>query len=359
MKQTAAAILFLICTLGAKAQSDSSSGTASLKISGFADVFFAFDAHRPSIGPRQSFLYNHNRHNEFNINLAFVKLELKNEKYRANLALQTGTYAQDNYEAEPGLLKNIFEASAGIALNKKNDLWLDAGVFPSHIGFESARSIDNLTLSRSLLAENSPYYLSGVKLGYQPGAKWNFNLLLTNGWQRIQRVQGNSLLSLGTQVHFTGTNASFNWSSFIGTDDPDSTRRMRYFNNFYTKFKLSEGLELTAGFDHGIQQKQKNINSYHSWISPVMILHYNFNIHLAGALRAEYYSDRNGVIIPTGTENGFKVMGYSFNLDYKPVKNVYLRTESRWLSSRDPIFQYRNENKHLNFTWLTSIAVAF
>jgi hypothetical protein len=359
MKKLAAAFLLTFCGFGGVAQSDSSANTASLHVSGFADIYYAWDNGRPSAGPRQPFLYNHNRHNEFNVNLAFIKLELTHEKYRANLALQTGTYAQDNYEAEPGLLKNIFEANAGISLNKKNDLWLDAGIFPSHIGFESARSIDNPTLSRSLLAENSPYYLSGVKLGYGPGEKWNVNLLLTNGWQRIQRVQGNSLLSLGTQVHFTGSKINLNWSSFIGTDDPDSTRRMRYFNNFYAKFPLSEDLELTTGFDHGIQQKQKNINSYHTWISPVMILHYQFNTLLAGAFRAEYYSDRNGVIIPTGTANGFKVMGFSFNLDYTPAKNIYLRTESRWLNSRDPIFQYSNQSRDQNFTWLTSIAVAF
>jgi hypothetical protein len=101
------------------------------------------------------FYFNHNRHNEFNLNLGFVKLGLEHSKYRANLALQTGTYSNDNYSAEPGLLKNIFEANVGLSLNKKNNLWIDAGVFASHIGFESAISTDNLTMTRSLLAENS------------------------------------------------------------------------------------------------------------------------------------------------------------------------------------------------------------
>jgi hypothetical protein len=52
-------------------------------------------------------------------------------------------------------LKNIYEANVGISLNKKNNLWVDAGVMPSHIGFESAISMDNWYLTRSLLAENS------------------------------------------------------------------------------------------------------------------------------------------------------------------------------------------------------------
>jgi hypothetical protein len=358
MKKIVHVLLIMLTGLNVLAQTDSTHQPL-IRVSGFIDVYYAWDADRPAGTSRQFFLYNHNRHNEFNINLAYAKLEVLDERYRANLALQTGTYSNDNYAAEPGVLKNIFEANAGILLNKKNNLWLDAGVFPAHIGFESARSIDNPTLSRSLHAENSPYFLTGARLGFQPSSKWHLNLLLTNGWQRIQRVEGNSLLSFGSQVHFTpGKNSSFNWSSFVGTDDPDTTRRMRYFNNFYARFKLSRDLEITTGFDHGLQQKQKGLSAYHTWLSPVLILHYKINPLLAAAFRAEYYSDRNGIIIPTGTENGFKVTGLSFNLDYSPVKNMALRTETRWFNSRDAIFQNRG-SKNDNLTIMTSLAVAF
>jgi hypothetical protein len=71
------------------------------------------------------------------------------------LAFHAGTDSNDHYANEPGLLKNIYEANVGISLNKKNNLWVDAGVMPSHIGFESAISMDNWYLTRSLLAENS------------------------------------------------------------------------------------------------------------------------------------------------------------------------------------------------------------
>jgi hypothetical protein len=118
----------------------------TLTISGFADVFYVYDFNQTLGTERQPFLFNHNRHNEFNLNLGFVKLGLEHSKYEANLALQTGTYANDNYAAEPGLLKNIFEANVGVSLNKKNNLWINAGVFASHIGFESAISTDNWTM---------------------------------------------------------------------------------------------------------------------------------------------------------------------------------------------------------------------
>ena len=80
-----------------------------LKFSCFIDIFYACDFNKPQTDFRQPFFYNHNRHNEFNLNLGFAKLALSHTKYRANLALQTGTYANDNYSAEPGLLKTILK----------------------------------------------------------------------------------------------------------------------------------------------------------------------------------------------------------------------------------------------------------
>ncbi|PIQ20280.1 MAG: hypothetical protein COW65_15905 [Cytophagales bacterium CG18_big_fil_WC_8_21_14_2_50_42_9] len=139
-------VLFSLIASAALAQSDSAS-TASLTFSGFADVYYGYDFNKPQTHERPGFLYNHNRHNEFNVNLAFLKATYNAEKVRGNLALMAGTYAQYNLAAEQDLLRNIFEVNAGVRLADK--LWLDAGIFSSHIGVESAVSKDNLTLTRS------------------------------------------------------------------------------------------------------------------------------------------------------------------------------------------------------------------
>ena len=332
----------------------------TMNISGFLDVFYVNDFNQPQGTKRQPFLFNHNRHNEFNLNLGFVKLGLEHSKYRANIALQTGTYSNDNYSAEPGVLKNIFEANVGLSLNTKNNLWIDAGVFASHIGFESAISIDNWTMTRSLLAENSPYFLSGVKLTYNPNDKWEIAALIVNGWQRIQRLQGNSLPSFGTQINFSPIEkVTINWSTFIGTDDPDTTRRMRYFNNLYGQFQLTQKFGLIAGFDIGTQQRIKGSLAYDIWFSPVIIGKYAINKTWKTAIRAEYYQDETGIIIPTSTPNGFKTTGLSLNLDYSPTQNVICRLEGRLLNSKDQIFETKTALTDNNFIIATSIAIRF
>lgn len=329
-------------------------------ISGFMDVYYVYDFNQPEGAYRQPFLYNHNRHNEFNLNLGLLRMRVEHPKYRANLALQAGTYANDNYVAEPDLLKSVFEASIGLSLNRKNNLWLDAGVLPSHIGFESAVSMDNWTLTRSLAAENSPYFLSGAKLTFRPSEQWELVGLVVNGWQRIQRVAGNTLPSWGTQVKFSPSQRiSLNWSTFVGTDDPDDSRRMRYFNNVYGQFQCSDNLGILAGCDIGTQQSAKGSADYDVWFTPVIIGQWVINPIWKTAVRVEYFHDAAGIIVPTSADNGFRTVGISLNVDYAPAPRVVCRLEGRWLGSQDDLFEARPMPVGNNVIIGASMAIAF
>lgn len=341
------------------AQSDSTEEKRNLlKVSAFADVFYSYDFDQPKGNFKQPFFYNHNRHNEFNLNLGLVKVSMDEKRYRGSIALQAGTYVQDNYVNEQQVIKYVHEANVGLSLTKKNNVWLDAGIFASHIGFESAVSIDNWTLTRSLLAENSPYYLAGAKLNYSPTDSLKITVLICNGWQRIRRVQGNSLPAIGTQLAFTPSKkVSFNWSTFIGTDDPDTSRRMRYFNNVYTQINVTEKFGLILGFDIGVQQSVKGSSSYDCWYSPVLIGKYMLNDKWTIALRGEYYSDPEGVIIPAVSIHGFNLFGTSLNIDYTLSKNISCRVEGRWLNSKDKIFNYNNVYDQNNLSVTGSMAI--
>jgi hypothetical protein len=332
-----------------------------LTFSGYAEIYYSYDFNKPVDNNKAGFLYSHIRHNEFNLNLGFGKAAYNTENVRANLAIGAGTYMNVNYAAEPDVMKNIYEANAGVKLSKKKNLWLDAGIFSSHIGFESAISKDCWTLTRSILAENSPYYEAGAKLTYtSDNNKWVISGMALNGWQRIKRVDGNSLMSFGTQIQFKPNNTTtLNYSTFIGTDRPDSTRLMRYFHNLYAIFNLSSKLGVTAGFDIGTEQKAKGGNDMNTWYSPVLILKYNINDKWAVAARGEYYEDENGVIISTGTPNGFKTTGFSLNLDYAPASNVLVRLEGRSLNSKDEIFIKESDIKKNDLFITTSIAISF
>lgn len=332
-----------------------------MSFSGYVETYYGFDAGNPGSGNRPFFIYSHNRHNEVNINLGFVKAAYATDKVRGNLALMTGTYANANLAAEPGVLKNIFEANAGVKISKTKNLWVDAGIFASHIGFESAIGKDCWTLARSILAENSPYYESGAKISYTTDdGRWFVSGLLLNGWQRIQRIPGNSTPAFGHQLTFKpNAKVTLNSSSFVGSDTPDSVRLMRYFHNFYGIFQVSDKFGLTLGFDVGAQQAGGREGGYNTWYTPVAIAKMAVSDKVSIALRAEYYQDANGVIIATGTPNGFRTVGYSANVDYQIANNAVWRIEGRGFRSRDTIFELNGGPSRNNFFFTTALALSF
>lgn len=358
MKKLIAFFISSVFMLSIRAQTDSTK--SPLKINGYLEVYYCYDFNDPSNHNRPDFIYSYNRHNEVNVNLGLIKAAYQKKKTRANLGLMAGTYPNANLRAEPGVLKNIYEANIGVSISKKKNIWIDAGIFPSHIGFESAIGKDCWNLTRSLLAENSPYYESGVKLSYTSvNNKWFMSALILNGWQHIQRSNANNTPAVGHQLTYRpNSKITLNSSSFVGNDKPDSIIQMRYFHNFYGQFQFYKKLGVTIGFDIGIEEKAKNKTNYNKWYSPVLIVKYSPTTKLNIAIRGEYYSDRNQVIITTGTLHGFQTYGYSLNMDYSISEDLVWRIEGRNFSSADAIFIKNNRSINEDYFITTALVLS-
>ncbi len=234
-------------------------------------------------------------------------------------------------------------------MSKKHNLWLDAGILPSHIGFESAMSADCWTLTRSMLAENSPYYETGLKLGFT-NKKENLNLsfLVLNGWQKIRKPDYIQQPSFGLQVNYKpNENLVLNYSNFLGSDKADSIDAFRTFHNLYLQYQPKSKVGVIMGFDIGTDKY--NLNDYGIWFSPVLILRYSLNERMKIALRGEYYDDKKEIILTTNTYNGFQVSGISSNFDYKINKHVEFRIEAKIYDSKDKLFQ-RNQRQNYSLT---------
>ena len=128
-------ILTIVCILAIQLHGQDSTLTSRPKItfSAYVEGYFSYDFSKPPDHNRPWFLYNFNRANKPAVNLLWAKLTLNQSRFRANLALATGTYIKVNYASEPDWAKPLFEVNVGLKLSKKNDLWLDAGILPSHI----------------------------------------------------------------------------------------------------------------------------------------------------------------------------------------------------------------------------------
>lgn len=349
--------LFLLAVSMDSIAQDSIQTTPYLE--GYAEVYYSFDSQKPSDHTRASYVYAHNRHNEFNLNIGVLKAGIRNESFRGNLGLMTGTYANANLSNEPGVLKMIYEGNVGIKLTKNKNLWVDAGVLPSHIGYESAIGKDCWTLSRSLTADNTPYFETGIRLSYtSQNERWYAAALALNGWQRIQRQNGNEVISLGTQLTYkAGEKLLLNSSTFIGSDTPDSVLCMRYFHNFYGSLQISKRIQVLVGADYGVQQKNKNSTTYSEWFSSSYLIRFKLNKKSFLTGRYENYFDKSGVIVASA--NGFETSAMALNLDLLPKANLLWRLESKLYAANDKIYLQNQQPSYTSWVISSALAVSF
>jgi hypothetical protein len=330
-------ILALFGSLNGYSQDDS---TKSIKVAAYIDMYYSYDFSNPNNFEKPDFNYNYKKHNQLNVNLAFVKLGYQSSRMRSNLALMTGNYAMYNLSAEPNWAKPLLEANMGYKPFKQHNIWVDAGVMPSHIGFESAVGSDCWNLTRSILAENSPYYETGIKLSYT-NKKENvyvaFHVL--NGWQKIAITNKEQAPSMGVQLTYKPSNTlTLNYSNFIGRINFDSLDVLRIFHNLYAIYEASPKTALIFGFDIGTQKN--SVNTTAVWYTPVLIGKLNLNPKSKITARLEYYSDKQQIIIPTATPNGYRTFGASVNYDRQITSNILWRAELKRYISKDPIYRY-------------------
>ena len=305
---------------------------------GYVGVYFGYDFNNPASLTRPGFVYSENLHNQIAVNIALLGARYAGSRVRGTFAIQTGTYPDVNYAAEPGVFKNIYEAWGGVKLARY--LWLDAGIFLSHIGLEGPLSRDDLTLTRSIMADNSPYYETGAKLTYDRGGRWLFTGLLINGWQVIR--DRNQNFGLGSQVQFRPTaRLLLNSSTYAGEGRnlPDSvSRRLRYFHDFYLTYDPGPKWKIAAAFDTGWEEAGAGRAGYNAWQGTALIVRRRTSQRTGVVGRVEYFHDPTGVLAPTRA-GGLRTLGYSLGLDYVPVPRVILRAEVKQFRDRDAVYE--------------------
>jgi len=269
-------------------------------------------------------------------------------KLRLKIGLIHGTYAMYNMSKEYEILRSIYESNVGYKLHKN---WvIEYGIMPSHIGFESAIGMESSTATRSILADNSPYYESGLRINYTSNnKKLTANLNILDGWQMMVRQHDNQRTAWGHQITYKpNRKLTLNSSSYVGPS-PTNYPNTRYFHNFYAQFKKAR-LEMTAGLDQGMECRENTISQDAKYyIAPIVIAKYNLSQDLSITGRYEYFSDNNLVLKFIELK---QVHGFSVNLDYQFDDEILMRLEARYLKHRE--YPSLNQNDLVN-SFITGI----
>lgn len=357
MKVTTLALATLL--IGGPLHAQATDTTTRIRINGFVDTYYAHDFTRPADGERR-FTTQPVRHDEANVNLAWLGVTVERQRVRARLALQAGTSVQANYAGEPrtgatsgpDVSRLLQEAVVGLKLS--DAVWIDGGIYYSYIGLEGWSSSDNPTYTRSLVADYTPYYLSGAKLTWQPTPQLTAQLHLMNGWQNIS--ENNRGKAVGARLDYAvSPGVTLSYANFFGNEQPTGTVSvLRTFHQVMAKGTLPTGTQWQGQADIGRQGGD-------DWYGLVAIVRQPVARRVALVGRVERYADPDQVIIGTGEASGFVGNGGSVGVDLQVDSGVRWRSEFRSVRTSAPLFREGLAGRPVrtNNVAVTSLSIAF
>ncbi|AGC41509.1 hypothetical protein MYSTI_00150 [Myxococcus stipitatus DSM 14675] len=323
----------------ATAEEEAPSLLSRLKPEGGVDVYYAHNFNQPAHSA--NFIpgtgTSAKRDGEIALNLASLGVSLAPEPVGFKVLLGFGTGAEVVHAAEPegvstgpDLWRYIQQASLSFA---HGPVVLEAGIYPSHIGFESFQSQLNWTYTRSWMGELSPYYQTGLKGTWTLDPKWSVQLHLLNGWQTIG--DNNHGLAVGTQVAYSGDRFSASFNTFIGEEGTEGSDGLRLFADVVATYRVTEVLRLAATADVGTQHIPGGERA--DWYAAGVNARYQLAEPVALVGRAEVYRDADGLM--TGTEQ--TLTAGTLTLEVKPATPLVLKLEARYDHSTQDVFAGR------------------
>jgi len=320
---------------GADAAGEASAGAAKprIEVTGFVDLYYTYDFNRPvdhanwftGVGTSAR------RDNEFAINLAQVDFVMAPAPVGFHLAAGYGTALDVVHGAEAEAWRNLVQASIQYQTGVGRGLYIEAGVFPSHIGFETLQSKDNWNYTRSWLGEFSPYYQTGVKVACPFGKHWSTQVHILNGWQMI--ADNNRGKTLGWQFAYAADTVSLSFNGLVGPELTDDDHDLRALIDTVAVWRATTDWTFALSFDLGGQEQPsggdarwEGVGLYARLAPP--------GSRTALALRAEYYDDEDGAI--SGTPQILRE--FTATLEVRPVDHLILKIEGRYDRSSADVF---------------------
>jgi hypothetical protein len=296
-------------------------------IHGWLDGYYALNGDHPE--PKLNFFSGvgttAHRADQLALNIAALDLSRDAKPFGFHLTLVAGDSADVVHAGEPhphsGLVRNVYQASVSYNAPLGKGLLLEAGIFPSHIGFEGFFTKDNWNYTRNWLGEFSPYYQTGIKASYAWNEHWSGRVDVLRGWQLIS--DNNGAPSLGTQIAYSDARLSASFNTFAGPELPNDKTHLRLLGDLVATYKVTPKLSLGTSIDRGRQAYPEDVAA--SWSGAAAYARYVIDDRHALAARLDRFSDPERGI--TGFD--LTLMGATLTYEVHPRPHLILKFEGR------------------------------
>lgn len=326
-----------------------SSDTTRLTISTYVDAYYARFSDTRAVGALQEVQTVSARDNQFSLNIAQIGLHYENPWLRGNVTIHHGDIALATWS---GRFRAVQEANVGLLLAK--DLWLDIGLFPTHIGTESFLPKNNLLSSTAVATYNEPFYQAGARLSYGGWDNVDLELWVVNGYNLFRDINRSKSVGMLLSVALSDA-SSLTYTNLFGNEKPEllPVDLFRTYHNLYytTSFGSSQ---LIIGGDFGTQSNSPLSGEGSTMYNALITFRQDLSDQYSATIRGEVFNDPDGFIsgfyaTSAGLVGGLEMFGVTLGLEYRPYANSYLRLESRYIQAAEElqIFESLTNNGRL------------
>ena len=269
------------------------------------------------------------------LNFGLFTAEVAPEPIGFRVDFGIGTTIKSFYASSPASVRtgdglaNLIQAYISLKPKKDYGFQIDIGKFYTATGAEVTETQLNWNYSRAYLYNNGPFYHLGIRATAPIGKHFNVGAQLVNGWNNEKDNNRDKTAGITSSIVFDKVTWANNY--YVGAENDNTSRGKRNFYdtvlllnpspkaNFYLNVDIgANGHPDGPGSDKfgGVGAAGKFVLHEKVYVSP----------------RYEWYKDGAGFI--SGVAQNLQE--FTFTLDYRPFKNLFIRPEYRrdW-SNRD------------------------
>lgn len=274
---------------------------------------------------------------QIRVNVAAIEMYYNAEKVRGKFALQFGDAPNLLAAPDAQFISNLRQANFGFRITK--GFWVDIGYIFNPVGFESAWSALNQLSTVTTGGYFEPGSLLGVKFSYDVNEKLTVGLMFGNPFS----------VAYGKNTHMAGIcfvnynptkKISLTYNNFWGNQaliDAEINNNILY-NNLILTYSPIKQLDFTGQFDFAFQTNSglaPDTTKTAGMYSGFLMARYKFADHFSITGQYQFFNDPNGFLSGTytfkGKTTGLTMQGFTFGVEYRPVKIGYVRVEYRYL----------------------------
>jgi hypothetical protein len=251
-----------------------------LTFSGYAEAYYSYNLARPENRVTNN-RWLDERSNSLTLQTVALDLDAKKGPFALKITLMFGPTADRWYfegaripDAESGAVlspsgysnetwKHIQTAFASYTAPLGDGLTVQAGLFPTAVGFEPAAVKDNWNWSRSNLFNFLPFFHVGARVSYPVTETWTLAAAVYNGWNQASDLNAGKSLSL--QSVLIGDGWFFNALYIGGPERPRGDAAGSPWRNLFDVVAQLDALPWLSLALHGNAGFEKSDYGNHSW----------------------------------------------------------------------------------------------